>query len=226
MWNWLFEGIFFFFFFFLSVLPLYCPTKRNTTQLKIKWFAFQPQQIEKHWVKPDLKLINKAILKCNYLFYTVIKILIMLNIAAGPETLLFLKHMPTEKNLRHFNACLGCLNKTKSIAAERWSPQTSLNLTIFAAKVGLSHSEIDMRSKTHWSPASVRPTCELRGAAAVGRRPPCVPEFTDLLHPAAVEALVCGHHVADAQPEHLSLPLLIQPELQLGEATGVVPVQL
>lgn len=72
----------------------------------------------------------------------------------------------------------------------------------------------------------MRPTCELRGAAAVGRRPPCVPEFTDLLHPAAVEALVCGHHIADAQPEHLSLPLLIQPELQLGEATGVVPVQL
>lgn len=72
----------------------------------------------------------------------------------------------------------------------------------------------------------MRPTSELRGAAAIGRRPPCVPESADLLHPAAVEALVCEHHVADAQPEHFSLRLLIQPELQLGEAAGVVPVQL
>lgn len=72
----------------------------------------------------------------------------------------------------------------------------------------------------------MRPTCELCGAAAIGRRPPCVSESPDLLHPAAVEALVCEHHVADAQPEHFPLRLLIQPELQLGEAAGVVPVQL
>lgn len=54
----------------------------------------------------------------SILFYTMIKIYLTLIIAAGPKTLFFIKHMPTEKNLRHLNAHLGSLNKNKSIAAE------------------------------------------------------------------------------------------------------------
>lgn len=72
----------------------------------------------------------------------------------------------------------------------------------------------------------MRPTCQLHGAGAVGGCPPRVSVFADLLHPAGVEALVHPAGVENPQAEHLPLRLLNQAKLWLGEAPGVVPVQL
>lgn len=89
-------------------------------------------------------------------------------------------------------------------------------------------NQMEVLSGELWFPlgAAARPTCQLHGAGAVGRRPPRVPVLADLLNPAGVEALVRPAHVGNPQPVHLPLRLLNQAELRLGEAAGVVAVQL
>lgn len=72
----------------------------------------------------------------------------------------------------------------------------------------------------------MRPTCELSGAGAIGRRSPRVLVSTNLLHPTGVETLVCPHRIKNPQPEHLSLRFLIQAKLWLRKSPGVVAVQL
>lgn len=74
--------------------------------------------------------------------------------------------------------------------------------------------------------ASVGPTCELHGAAAVRRRSPRIPVLANLLNSAAVEALVHPGHVENPQPIRFPLRLLEQAKFRLGEPPGVVPIQL
>ncbi|KAG5831698.1 hypothetical protein ANANG_G00306500, partial [Anguilla anguilla] len=63
----------------------------------------------------------------------------------------------------------------------------------------------------------------------VGERPPAAAVLPDLLHPADVAPLVVLGHAQDLQPEGPALVLLLllrQPQLGLGEAPRVVPVEL
>lgn len=69
-------------------------------------------------------------------------------------------------------------------------------------------------------------TCQLCGAGTIGRCSPCVPVFVNLLNSTAVETLVRSCHAEYPQPVHLSFRFLKQTKLWLGEAAGVVPIQL
>lgn len=68
--------------------------------------------------------------------------------------------------------------------------------------------------------------CQLCGAGTIGRCSPCVSVFANLLNSTGVETLVHPCYIENPQPVNLPLGFLMQTKLWLGEATGVVPIQL